>query len=90
MSHFQRHRGWGPPSGARRLGRAGKLGYGESKLIRPLDGSLLLFRRLLAPQQKPLGLDGGEGVIETSGMPRQLGTQFCFRIVEELGPRDGE
>lgn len=76
-------------AGARPAGRAdlgaGKLGYGESKLIRPLDGSLLLFRRVLAPQQKPLGLGGEEGVIETSGMPRQLGTQFCFRIVEEVG-----
>lgn len=70
MSHFQRQRRLGPPSRARRVGRAGKLGNGESKLIRPLDGRLLLFRRVLALEQKPPGFGGGVWVIETSGMPR--------------------
>lgn len=50
--------------------RAGKLGNGESKLIRPLDGRLLLFRRVLALEQKPPRFGDGVGVIETSGMPR--------------------
>lgn len=68
MSHFQRHRGSGPPSGAHGVGSLGNLANRSPSSFAPWTGAFLLFRRVLAPQQKPLG-SGGEGVIETSGSP---------------------
>lgn len=90
MSHFQRYRGSGPPSGARRVGRGENLATGSPSSFAPWTGAFVIQTRAGA-RTKALGVRGRRRwVIETSGMPLLLGTQFCFGTGEEAGPRDGE